>query len=494
MKYSFLLIITSLILSCAGGKKYLNSRKISNAEHDIIKTKKEFWLTKSDQTILLQEQKWDIESPITNPNLPRISIDPKVTYQSIDGFGFNLTGGSSDLIYQLPEKIQNDLLNELFAGPTQGGIRINYLRITLGASDLSASIFSYNDLPSGQENDPDLKNFSLARDLETLIPVLKKIIKINPTLKILASPWSPPLWMKTNKNSIGGKLNPIYYPAYAKYFVKYIKAMREQGIIIDAITPQNEPLNEHNNPSTSMSYQEQAEFIKNYLGPAFRNENIATKINIYDHNCDHVEYPMAILQDPKAAEFINGSAFHLYGTYERNFSIWGGDVSCLSKVKAAFPDKEVSLTEFWVGGPSQFSPVFMWHMKHMIIGGAKNWAKSVLEWNLAASSKFEPHTKGGCETCEGALSIDSDKISRNVAYYIVAHASKFVDSGSIRIGSESSIETLSHVAFKTTDNKNVLIVLNEKEATEEFAIEYQGKLKKAALPAKSVGTFVWEEF
>jgi len=221
--------------------------------------------------------------------------------------------------------------------------------------------------------------------------------------------------MKTNGSSIGGSLKTDCYDVYARYFVKYIQEMQAEGITIHAITPQNEPLHGGNNPSMLMTASEQANFIKNYLGPAFQNAGLTTKIVIYDHNCDRPDYPLDILNDPDARKYVDGSAFHLYA----------GDISALSQVHYAYPDKNVYFTEQWVGGPSNFAGDLQWHIKNLIIGATANWSKVVLEWNLASDPYYNPHTNGGCTSCEGALTIGATVI-RNVSYYIIAHASKFV--------------------------------------------------------------------
>ena len=169
---------------------------------------------------------------------------------------------------------------------------------------LSPSVFTYDDMPAGQ-TDPTLANFTLAADTVDLVPVLKKVLLINPNLKIMGSPWTPPVWMKDNGNSMGGSLKPEYYSAYANYFVKYLQTMKAKGIPIHSITIQNEPLHGGNNPSMVMTATEQANFIKNNLGPAFQAANISTKIIIWDHNCDNPNYPITVLNDAAAKQYID---------------------------------------------------------------------------------------------------------------------------------------------------------------------------------------------
>lgn len=439
----------------------------------------DFWLTKGDQSILLQKQSTTLSFGTTANSGPTITVDTTQKFQTVDGFGYTLTSGSATLINNLgPAKAS--LLQELF-GNASNSIGISYLRISIGASDLSASVYTYDDMPAGQ-TDPTLSNFSLDPDKASgtgLIPLLKEILAINPNIKILGSPWTPPVWMKDNNNSIGGSLQPQYYDAYARYFVKYIQQMKAEGIIIDAITPQNEPLHPGNNPSLLMTAEQQRDFIRNNLGPAFQAANINTKIIVYDHNCDKPEYPITILNDPAAKAFVDGSAFHLYA----------GDISALSTVHNAHPDKNVYFTEQWTSSTSDFEGDLKWHIKNVVIGSMRNWSRTALEWNLANDPSFGPHTLGGCTQCKGALTIGSS-IVKNVSYYIIAHASKFVPAGSVRVAS-NNYGSLYTVAFETPQKKKVLIVLNDGISPTSFNIKFKDKWTATVLPAGSVGTYVW---
>lgn len=410
--------------------------------------------------------------------MPVIKIDPAQRFQAVEGFGYTLTGASAQLIQQLSPGVRDSLLQELF-GSAPNSLQISYLRLSLGASDLSVSVFSYDDLPPGQ-TDESLSKFSLSQDTTYLIPLLKDILRINPNLKIMASPWSPPVWMKSNGNSMGGSLLPKYYPAFARYFVKYIQAMAAAGIRIDAVTLQNEPHHGGNNPSMVMEPGEQADFVKNHLGPAFKEAGISTKILVWDHNCDEPDYPIAVLNDSLAKTYVHGSAFHLYA----------GDVSALSKVHEAHPDRALYFTEQWTGSKGTFDGDFQWHVKNVIIGAMRNHSRTALEWNLANDPAFSLHTPGGCTECKGALTIGGDKISRNVSYYIVAHASRFVPPGSVRIGSQA-VESLPNVAFLTPDGRTVSIVLNDSNKTVSFQINANNQFLAAQLGPGMAGTWRW---
>jgi glucosylceramidase len=437
-----------------------------------------YWLTKGDQTVLLQKQNVSLLFGTSTNSYPFIDVDSTQTFQTVDGFGFTLTGGSAYVINQMDAGSKASLLKELF-GNDSLSIGISYLRLSIGSSDLNASVFSYDDMPSGQ-TDTGLTHFSLGPDTTDLIPVLKQIVAINPSIKIIATPWSAPVWMKDNHNSMGGSLLVNYYNVYAAYFVKYIQQMKLNGITIDAIAPQNEPLNPNNNPSLVMQATDEGSFIKNYLGPAFQSSAITTKIIIYDHNCDRPDYPETILNDPAANAFVNGSAFHLYA----------GDISALSQVHNLYPNKQLYFTEEYTASTGDFGGDLKWHLKNVIIGSMRNWSRNALEWNLANDASFGPHTVGGCTTCKGGLTITGSSISRNVGYYIVAHASKFVPAGSVRISSTVT-NVLQTAAFITPGRKKVLIVENDDAAPDAFNLRFNGKWVATTVPAGAVCTYVW---
>jgi glucosylceramidase len=437
-----------------------------------------YWLTTGDKNNLLTKQTTPLDfSSLTN-TLPTINVDSTQTFQAIDGFGYTLTSGSAEVINQLDPAGKNALLNELF-GNGENSPGINFLRIGIGATDLSASVYSYDDMPAGQ-TDPALLQFSLSPDQAALIPLLKKIVLINPSIRLLATPWSAPAWMKDNNNSIGGSLIPGYYQVYANYFVKYIQAMQAEGLMIYAITPQNEPLHPGNNPSMYMTAAQQALFIKDHLGPSFNAAGITAKIIIYDHNCDRPDYPLDILNDPAARQYIDGSAFHLYA----------GNITALSQVYTAFPDKHIYFTEQYTSSNGSFSGDLVWHLRNVIIGSMRNYSCVALEWNLATNPAYGPHTSGGCTICLGALTIGSGMVTRNVSFYIIAQASRFIPAGSVRIASDN-YGNLYTVAFLRPDGKKAMIVLNDAGITQQFNIKFKNKMLATVLPGNSAATYIW---
>jgi glucosylceramidase len=257
--------------------------------------------------------------------------------------------------------------------------------------------------------------------------------------------------------------------------------MKALGLEMDYLTPQNEPLHPGNNPSLLMLAGQQNEFIKNHLGPAFKKAGLKTKILAYDHNCDKPEYPIEILNDPITRQYVSGSAFHLYN----------GDISALSVVRKAHPDKEVYFTEQWTGAKGEFAGDFNWHIKNIIIGSLLNDAKTALEWNLANDPQWGPHTPGGCTECKGAITIQSDgTLIRNQAYYIVAQASKFIPTGSQRVEMSGLPKGLVGVAALRPDKQVAVLLQNETKDMIKTTISYYSKQWAIEIPKEGVASMV----
>jgi len=438
------------------------------------------YLTSPDRSALLALQPPIAFTPAATASSQAITVNPAKTYQTIDGFGFALTGGSAQLLMHMDAAKRAALLHELFTR-TGDGIGVSYLRLTIGSSDMNAHVYSYDDL-APNETDVDMAHFSLDPDKADVIPIMKQILAINPKIKTLASPWSAPLWMKTTGVAQGGVLLPKYFPAYATYLTKYVQGMKAEGIPIDTLTIQNEPLNEKNTPSMLMLSPEQAIFIKHDLGPDFRKAGIKTGIVLYDHNLDHPLYPLSILQDPAAAKYIDGSGFHLYG----------GTVDAMTEVHNAFPTKNIYFTEQSITQRDNTAPMNISKpVARVMIGVSRNWSKNILLWNLAADPNNGPHTdNGGCTGCSGALTIDGDNVRRNIAFYTVAQVSKFVPPNSVRIDS-NDLDTLPNVAFRTPDGKKVLVISNITDTPQTFDVHTGAKTFTSTLSPGNVGTYVW---
>jgi glucosylceramidase len=447
----------------------------SNAQQDA-----RLWLTTSDRRVLVALQPGELHFSSEAGSSPVLTVDDAQHFQSIDGFGFALTGGSAQLLMRMGAAQRGALLKELFT--TGGaGIGVSYLRVSIGSSDMNERVYSYDDLPQG-ETDADMAKFGLGPDRADVIPVLKEILAIEPGIKILGSPWSAPAWMKTNDDVKGGELRPEYYGAFAKYLVKYIDAMRAEGVTIDAITLENEPLNPKNTPSMVVFAKEADTIIAHDLGPAFQKAGIRTKILLYDHNPDVLSYPLSILGDPGASNYVDGTAFHLYG----------GDASLLTQVHDAYPNKNLYLTEQSVTERRSDGPLGIAEpVRRVMIGATRNWCRNVLLWNLAADPQNGPHTNnGGCTGCSGAITLNGDSVTKNVAYYVLEHFSQFVPPGSVRVAS-SEMEQLASVAFLTPQHKLVLVISHTGNFEKSFVVKYRDKFFQTTLPPESVGTYVW---
>ncbi len=438
------------------------------------------WLTTANrQTPLAHSEVPVADRGATQPNQV-ITVEPKQTFQTMDGFGFALTGGSAQLLKKMDADKRGAVLREVFS-PAQDGIGVSYVRLSIGASDMNDHVFSYDDLPDGQV-DPTMAHFSLDADRADVIPVMKQILAINPTVKVLASPWSAPLWMKTTGQAQGGVLKPEDFPAYALYLTKYVQAMQAEGIGITTLTIQNEPLNEKNTPSMLMLGEEQNVFVRENLGPAFRNAGLKTGIVLYDHNLDHPLYVLNILRDKAAAQFVDGSGWHLYG----------GEVGAMTQVHEEFPNKNIYFTEQSTTERNGSTTPIAVPVSRVVIDVSRNWSRNILLWNLAADPQNGPHTNnGGCTGCRGALTIDGNTVTRLLAFYTLAHTSKFVPPKSVRIGSNTS-DTLPNVAFRTPEGKTVLVVSNPSATAQNFAIREGSRTWNSSLPAGAAATFVWK--
>ncbi|MDR1357564.1 MAG: glucosylceramidase [Tannerellaceae bacterium] len=465
----------------------------------------ESWVTTADRTALFQQQSRRIAFGKEDRRGLPVVVDDRQAFQPIDGFGFAMTEGSAFHLNRMSAPERKKILEKLFA-TTGDNIGVSYIRLTLGASDLNNFVYSYNDLPEG-ETDYELKKFSLGHDYDDIIPVMKEVLAIAPGIKVMASPWSAPAWMKTNNDVRDGFLRKECYGVYARYFVRYIEEMKKEGITVDLVTIQNEPLNSRNTPSMPWYFQDQEEFVREHLGPAFEKAGIGTKIVVFDHNCDRPDYPLSILSNPETARYIDGSAFHHYGGY----------ISSMSVVHAARPDKNIYFTEqMLTERPGSTAINIAAPVKRLLIDVTRNWSRNVVLWNFAADPLNDPHTdNGGCSMCQGAISIDGDSVTLNVAYYAIAHASKFVRPGSVRISSTHPFDTgvdmtqdeerpevrratvvthsevLPNVAFKTPEGKIILIVANNTWSDNTVKIQHNGLFAYDRLPPGAVATYVW---
>jgi glucosylceramidase len=454
----------------------------------------EGWITRGANALLQPMQPVAFSGSLSQDALPTIEVDDSRTFQPIEGFGFALTGGSAYLLASLPATERAALLQELF-GLTDDAVGLSCLRVSIGASDLGRKDYTYLRHHRGTAH---LAGFNLGAGDPDVVPVLQEILRINPAVKIIASPWSAPPWMKTNDSFVAGSLKPEHYAEYAQYFVQYVEAMRRHGIQVSAVTPQNEPHNPKNEPSMVMTATEQAEFIKGYLGPAFRKDAPGTEILCWDHNCDEPEYPLAVLADPEARAYVAGVAWHLYN----------GSPEAMSKVRERYPEQKVYFTEQWISARDDFMGALRWHTKNIIIGTLRNWCRTALEWNLASDPEYALHTRKGAIGALGGVTIGTTikhhggavgpphggavaaQITRNPGYYLMAHSARFIRPGSLRIHS-SEVGPLPNVTCLTPDSRVVMVVMNEADGARRFRIQHRGGYATLELGAGDVATLRW---
>jgi len=443
------------------------------------------WVTTGDGTEKLNRRDNTSFSPGTGGNPLQIQGDEGTTYQQMDGFGAAFTDSATWVISDTLSTDQRDMLMSKLFSPSIG-IGISYVRLPMGASDFVTSThYTYDDVPPGQ-TDSDLASFSIAHDQPYIIPILRQAQSINPQLKFMASPWSAPAWMKSPETLYGGSLQPGNYPVYADYFVRFIQEYQAEGISIHAVTVQNEPHHTDGSyPTMWMEWFDQADFVKDYLGPAFDGAGItSTKILVWDHNWDEPDYPLNVLNDAEARAYIAGSAWHCYA----------GTSDAQAIVHDAHPDKDVYFTEC-TGGEwdTDFASVLVWNFQNLFIGAIRNWAKTVLLWNLALDENHGPHI-GGCGNCRGVVTIHQDgTVEYNVEYYIIGHLSKFVAPGAHRIASSMYDGQIETVAFLNPDDSKVLVVLNSSTGPDPitFDVQWRGQYFPFTLPPQSVVTFKW---
>jgi glucosylceramidase len=442
-------------------------------------------------------------APVTAPT---IVIDPTLTFQTMQGFGGAITDSAATVLYRLSPAARAATMRSLFDPVTGDGL--DYLRQPIGASDFVATAdYTYDDLPAGQ-TDYQQAHFSIAHDQAKILPLLRQAEALNPRLQIIATPWSPPAWMKTSGSLIGGRLidDPRIYRSYALYLLKFVQAYQANGVRVDAITVQNEPQNRTPSgyPGTDMpSWQE--EKVIGDLGPMLRAAGLRTQIFAYDHNwaehpndiaatppdetADVNAYPQNVLNSP-AARWVAGIAYHCYY----------GDPSAMTTLHDQFPGQTIYFTEC-SGSQSAdpvntFSDTLKWHSRNLIIGATRNWAETVINWNLALDPSGGPHV-GGCGTCTGIVTVGpGDTVTPNAEYYTLGHLARFVQPGALRIASTSFGTTgwngqVMDVAFRNPDGSTVLVAHNENDNPATFAVREGDQAFTYTLPGGALATFTW---
>ncbi|RZS87441.1 glucosylceramidase [Motilibacter rhizosphaerae] len=493
--------VSSVAALCAAGVQPAQASDQSDVPQARV------WVTTPDRSELMAEQ-----APVAfhqgRSDRVTIAVDPSRSYQTVDGFGAALTDSSAAVLSSLPQDLRDSTMRQLFDPTT--GIGISFLRQPVGSSDFTASPthYTYDDVPAGQTDFP-LAHFSVAHDEAQILPLLRQAKQLDPRLTVMATPWSPPAWMKTSDSLVGGKLkdDPAVYDAYARYLVKFVQAYAAAGVPVDYLSVQNEPQNRAPKayPGTDIDPAQEIKVI-DALGPMLQQASPGTKILAYDHNWtthpDDVkttppgedpatDYPYEVLSSD-AAKWVAGTAYHCYS----------GDPSAQTALHDAYPGKGIWFTEcsgsHSAGDtPAQiFRGTLTWHARNITIGTTRNWAKSVVTWNIALNSDSTPHN-GGCDTCDALVEKQPDgSVQTQAEFYTIGHLSKFVKPGAVRIASSSFGTTgwngqLMDVAFRNPDGSTALVVHNENDDPRDFTVSVGAQSFDYTLPGGALATFVW---
>jgi glucosylceramidase len=442
-------------------------------------------LSTMDQTSLMTAQP-DITFTTTTAGSNKIVVDEAQQYQTMDGFGAAFTDSAAYLLEKVaPSATLTSTLNDLFTRDGNG-IGLSFMRNPMGASDIARSVYSFDDL-TGTQTDPTLANFSVSHDESYIIPLVQQAKTLNPQMKIMANPWSPPGWMKTTNSMIGGTLLPTMYTPFAQYFVKYIQAYAAAGIPIDYISLQNEPLYQPSNyPGMGMDAATQLAVLRDYVLPALQTANLSTQVLVYDHNWDTVSYPETVLNDPTilASSQVAGTAWHGYG----------GTPGGQQTVANLYPTKGAWQTEHsggtWI--TNQFTNDFL-----EITQVLRNAGKAYVKWSLALDQNLGPNLSqisgyGGCSTCTPIVTVNNQTgaVTKDIEYYTLGHYSKYVLPGATRIYSSNANGIVS-VAFTNPDDSKALIAYNNTGAVVTFQVQWGAQSFTYTLPRYAAATFTW---
>jgi len=413
-----------------------------------------------------------------------ITVDENTRYQTFTGGGASFTDTAAWLMNSsgaLSAATRNATMQKLFS-PTDG-IGLSFLRNPMGASDLARYGYSYDDVPAGQ-TDPNLNSFSIAHDLADVVPLTKQALQLNPSLTVMASPWTAPAWMKDSGSLNGGWLKSEDYGAYANYFVKYLQAYKDQGVPVSYVTAQNEPTCCSGYPSMSWNASGLAYFTKSELLPKLNASGLTTKVLAHDWNWDVYDSYAAQTVDDAAVRSnpnFGGIAWHGYG----------GDIAKQTTVHNQYPTLDAFGTEHsggtWIANQQRED-------MSNIIDYTRNWAKSVTKWSLAVDQNMGPHN-GGCGTCTGLVTVHngdgaSGTVDYTIEYYTMGHLTKFVRPGAQRIASTAST-AVPNVAWRNPDGSKALIAYNDTSAAKTVTINWGGQHATYSLPGKTSATFTW---
>lgn len=442
------------------------------------------WQTTADKKLLFSPTA-PAKASTATAAAKTITIDSQTKYQTMEGFGPAITGSAAYNLLKMSAADRDRILRAAF--DPEEGMGYNYVRVSIGCSDFSLDEYTCCDQKG-------IEFFEMHEyDKRDLFPVLREILAINPDVKIIAAPWTAPLWMKSPENGTGsydkwtgGRVNPDHYGDYAEYFVLWIQEMEANGFPIESVTPQNEPLNSGNSASTHMTWEQQRAFVRDHLGPAFRENGITTKIWAYDHNFDVPDYVLNIYADKEAAQYFEGSAWHAYG----------GSYTVLARIHQAAPEKSIYFTEQSIGTwCPNFGDNLMWHMAEVGLGTINNYCRAVVLWNFMLDANRGPNRPGGCTTCYGFVDCDGTYSYASLTYrshwYAIGHLSKVIRRGACRVRSSVTAPDVTCTAFENPDGTHALVLLNQNASVQQFVVRSETGDFTFDAPARSVTSVIW---
>jgi glucosylceramidase len=449
------------------------------------------WLTTTNDsggrsvTRGLQQQTPIAFSAGTASNGTNVTVNENTKYQQFTGAGASFTDTAAWLMNSsgaLSSATRTSVMQKLF--DPNSGIGLDFLRNPMGASDLARSDYTFDDMPSGQ-TDPNLNNFSISHDMADVLPLTKQAEQLNPNLKVMATPWTAPAWMKDSGSDDQGWLQSQYYAAYAQYFVKYIQAYQAQGVHIDYVSPQNEPTCCSGYPSMQWNGSGLDFFTGTDLLPALHAAGLSTKVLALDWNwSNYASYGAPSVDDAaiRNDSLFGGIAWHGYDE---------GSASEQTTVHNQYPNTDAFDTEHsggtWVSNQQNED-------MNNIIDYTRNWGKSVVKWSLAVDQNMGPHN-GGCGTCTGLITVHngdsrSGQVDYNIEYYDMGQLTKFVKPGAYRIDSTAS-STIPNVAWINPDGSKALVAYNGGSSAQNLTVNWGGEHFTYSVPAATSATFTW---
>jgi glucosylceramidase len=414
------------------------------------------------------------------PDGPSVLVDSRRRFQTIEGFGGAFTDAAADTFYKMSPEMRSEILKAYFDQPAGNGYTL--CRTHINSCDFALGNYAYAEVPG----DVELKHFSIEHDRLQLIPMIKEAARVaGQPLKLLASPWSPPAWMKTNgQMNHGGKLKLEYRDAWARYYVRYVQEYEREGLPIWGLTVQNEPLAEQVWESCIYTGEEERDFVRDYLGPTLEKAGLLSRIKlmIWDHNRDRLyERAKVIYDDPATARYVWGAAFHWYmGDHFENVQL----------THDAYPDKQLLFSEgSQEGGPHYDEWEVGERYGHSMVQDLNHWTTAWVDWNLLLDQRGGPNHRGNY--CSAPIMADFQKgtLHYHSSYYYLGQVTRFIRPGAQRIISASTLDELETTAFLNREGQIAVVVMNRAKKSFDFALKYNDQAALAESPAHSISTF-----